>query len=122
MTAQGLIGPNGGALASAEVPEHPGTGSALLGFVTWVAAGCHRADRGSRRAGHRRTDGTAHDRLHGAVRGRSGAGPAGGSGVRRIDLTGSPALPRRHGVPPVGGNWATRSRSAALSKIVARNR
>jgi DHA1 family bicyclomycin/chloramphenicol resistance-like MFS transporter len=26
MTAQGLIGPNGGALASAEVPEHPGTG------------------------------------------------------------------------------------------------
>ena len=35
----GLIGPNGGALASAEVPEHPGTGSALLGFVQWVAAG-----------------------------------------------------------------------------------
>jgi DHA1 family bicyclomycin/chloramphenicol resistance-like MFS transporter len=39
MTAQGLIGPNGGALAAAEVPEHPGTGSALLGFVQWVAAG-----------------------------------------------------------------------------------
>ncbi|WP_229074451.1 multidrug effflux MFS transporter [Actinoplanes sp. DH11] len=39
MTAQGLIGPNGGALASAEVPEHPGTGSAVLGFVTWIAAG-----------------------------------------------------------------------------------
>jgi DHA1 family bicyclomycin/chloramphenicol resistance-like MFS transporter len=39
MTAQGLIGPNGGALASAEVPDHPGTGSALLGFVQWVAAG-----------------------------------------------------------------------------------
>ncbi len=39
MTAQGLIGPNGGALAAAEVPEHPGTGSALLGFVTWVSAG-----------------------------------------------------------------------------------
>jgi DHA1 family bicyclomycin/chloramphenicol resistance-like MFS transporter len=39
MTAQGLIGPNGGALASAEVPGHPGTGSAVLGFVTWVAAG-----------------------------------------------------------------------------------
>jgi DHA1 family bicyclomycin/chloramphenicol resistance-like MFS transporter len=39
MTAQGLIGPNGGALASAAVPEHPGTGSALLGFVQWVAAG-----------------------------------------------------------------------------------
>lgn len=39
MTAQGLIGPNGGALASAEVPAHPGTGSAVLGFVQWVAAG-----------------------------------------------------------------------------------
>jgi DHA1 family bicyclomycin/chloramphenicol resistance-like MFS transporter len=39
MTAQGLIGPNGGALASAQVPDHPGTGSALLGFVQWVAAG-----------------------------------------------------------------------------------
>ena len=39
MTAQGLIVPNGGALASAEVPEHPGTGSAVLGFVQWVAAG-----------------------------------------------------------------------------------
>ena len=39
MSAQGLIGPNGGALASAEVPEHPGTGSAVLGFVQWVAAG-----------------------------------------------------------------------------------
>jgi DHA1 family bicyclomycin/chloramphenicol resistance-like MFS transporter len=39
MTAQGLIVPNGGALASAEVPEHPGTGSAVLGFVQWVTAG-----------------------------------------------------------------------------------
>jgi DHA1 family bicyclomycin/chloramphenicol resistance-like MFS transporter len=39
MTAQGLIVPNGGALASAEVPEHPGTGSAMLGFVQWLAAG-----------------------------------------------------------------------------------
>jgi len=39
MTAQGLIGPNGGALASAEIPEHPGTGSAVLGFVQWTAAG-----------------------------------------------------------------------------------
>ncbi|MCO1580573.1 multidrug effflux MFS transporter [Crossiella sp. SN42] len=39
MTAQGLIGPNGGALAAAEVPEHPGTGSAILGFVQWIAAG-----------------------------------------------------------------------------------
>jgi DHA1 family bicyclomycin/chloramphenicol resistance-like MFS transporter len=39
MTAQGLIGPNGGALGSAEVPGHPGTGSAMLGFVQWLAAG-----------------------------------------------------------------------------------
>ncbi|MEV6490101.1 multidrug effflux MFS transporter [Actinoplanes sp. NPDC051633] len=39
MFALGLILGNGGALASAEVPEHPGTGSALLGFVQWVAAG-----------------------------------------------------------------------------------
>jgi DHA1 family bicyclomycin/chloramphenicol resistance-like MFS transporter len=39
MTTQGLIGPNGGALASAEVPAHPGTGSAVLGFTMWVAAG-----------------------------------------------------------------------------------
>ena len=38
-TAEGLIGPNGGGLASAAVPEHPGTGSAVLGFVQWVAAG-----------------------------------------------------------------------------------
>jgi threonine dehydrogenase-like Zn-dependent dehydrogenase len=39
MTAQGLVGPNAGALASAAVPEHPGTGSALLGFLQWVLAG-----------------------------------------------------------------------------------
>lgn len=39
MCAQGLIGPNAGALAAAEVPAHPGTGSALLGFGMWVAAG-----------------------------------------------------------------------------------
>ncbi|TDW69360.1 multidrug effflux MFS transporter [Kribbella pratensis] len=39
MTAQGLIIPNAGALASAEVPDHPGTGSALLGCVQWIAAG-----------------------------------------------------------------------------------
>ncbi|WP_432511542.1 multidrug effflux MFS transporter [Kineococcus sp. SYSU DK001] len=39
MTTAGLIGPNGGALASAEVPEHPGTGSAVLGFVQWSFAG-----------------------------------------------------------------------------------
>jgi DHA1 family bicyclomycin/chloramphenicol resistance-like MFS transporter len=39
MTAQGLMIANGGALASAEVPEHPGTGSAILGFVQWVTAG-----------------------------------------------------------------------------------
>jgi DHA1 family bicyclomycin/chloramphenicol resistance-like MFS transporter len=39
MSAQGLIGPNAGALASAEVPTEPGTGSALLGFLQWCAAG-----------------------------------------------------------------------------------
>lgn len=39
MSAQGLVGPNAGALASAEVPHHPGTGSALLGFVQWTLAG-----------------------------------------------------------------------------------
>ncbi|MFB6720838.1 multidrug effflux MFS transporter [Kribbella sp. NPDC056345] len=39
MTAQGLMIPNGGALASAAVPEHPGTGSAVHGFVHWVTAG-----------------------------------------------------------------------------------
>lgn len=39
MTAQGLVGPNAGALASAEVPDHPGTGSAVLGFLQWCAAG-----------------------------------------------------------------------------------
>lgn len=39
MSAQGLIGPNAGALASDAVPEHPGTGSALLGFLQWCMAG-----------------------------------------------------------------------------------
>jgi DHA1 family bicyclomycin/chloramphenicol resistance-like MFS transporter len=39
MTAQGLVGPNAGALASGEVPEHPGTGSAVLGFLQWCTAG-----------------------------------------------------------------------------------
>jgi MFS transporter, DHA1 family, multidrug resistance protein len=39
MSAQGLIIPNSGALASTEVPDHPGTGSALLGFTQWVTAG-----------------------------------------------------------------------------------
>jgi DHA1 family bicyclomycin/chloramphenicol resistance-like MFS transporter len=39
MTAQGLVGPNAGALASAAVPDHPGTGSALLGFLQWCTAG-----------------------------------------------------------------------------------
>jgi len=39
MSAQGLIGPNAGALASAAVPSHPGTGSALLGFFQWCTAG-----------------------------------------------------------------------------------
>jgi DHA1 family bicyclomycin/chloramphenicol resistance-like MFS transporter len=39
MSAQGLIGPNAGALASDTVPDHPGTGSALLGFLQWCMAG-----------------------------------------------------------------------------------
>jgi len=39
MTAQGLMIPNGGALSSAAVPDHPGTGSAVQGFVQWIAAG-----------------------------------------------------------------------------------
>lgn len=39
MTAQGLVGPNAGAMASGEVPEHPGTGSAILGFLQWCVAG-----------------------------------------------------------------------------------
>ncbi len=39
MTAQGLIGPNAGAMASKEVPDHPGTGSAVLGFLQWCTAG-----------------------------------------------------------------------------------
>ena len=39
MSAQGLVGPNAGALASDVVPEHPGTGSALLGCVQWCMAG-----------------------------------------------------------------------------------
>lgn len=39
MSAQGFVGPNAGALASNEVPEHPGTGSALLGGLQWALAG-----------------------------------------------------------------------------------
>ena len=39
MSAQGLIGPNAGAMASGEVPDHPGTGSAVLGFSQWCTAG-----------------------------------------------------------------------------------
>ncbi|TCC06025.1 multidrug effflux MFS transporter [Kribbella soli] len=39
MSAQGFVGPNAGALASAQIPEHPGTGSALLGFLQWCTAG-----------------------------------------------------------------------------------
>jgi DHA1 family bicyclomycin/chloramphenicol resistance-like MFS transporter len=39
MSAQGLVGPNAGALASDEVPDHPGTGSAVLGFLQWCMAG-----------------------------------------------------------------------------------
>ncbi|MGX1159477.1 MFS family permease [Pseudarthrobacter sp. SLBN-100] len=39
MVAQGLINTNGGALASSEVPGHPGTSSAVLGLVQWTTAG-----------------------------------------------------------------------------------
>lgn len=39
MSAQGLVGANSGGLASAAVPEHPGTGLALLGFLQWCMAG-----------------------------------------------------------------------------------
>lgn len=39
MTAQGLIIANAGALASHAVPDHPGTGSAVLGMFQWAAAG-----------------------------------------------------------------------------------
>ncbi|MBO1268995.1 multidrug effflux MFS transporter [Arthrobacter cavernae] len=39
MVAQGLLGGNGGALAAAAVPDHPGTGSAVLGMTQWVIAG-----------------------------------------------------------------------------------
>lgn len=39
MCAVGLVVPNAGALASAAVPDHPGAGSAVLGFTMWVAAG-----------------------------------------------------------------------------------
>ena len=39
MCAVGLVVPNAGALASAAVPDHPGSGSAVLGFTMWVAAG-----------------------------------------------------------------------------------
>ena len=33
------MGANAGALASNEVPQHPGTGSAVLGFMQWCMAG-----------------------------------------------------------------------------------
>ncbi len=39
MSAQGLVAANAGALASNEVPQHPGTGSAVLGFLQWCMAG-----------------------------------------------------------------------------------
>ncbi|MCU1473014.1 multidrug effflux MFS transporter [Amnibacterium sp.] len=39
MLSHGLSTANAGALASAQVPEHPGTGSAVLGMFQWLAAG-----------------------------------------------------------------------------------
>jgi MFS transporter, DHA1 family, multidrug resistance protein len=39
MAALGLIWGNAGALAAAAVPDHPGTGSAVLGMLQWGTAG-----------------------------------------------------------------------------------
>jgi MFS transporter, DHA1 family, multidrug resistance protein len=39
MIGNGLVITNGGALASAAVPQHPGTGSAVLGLIQWGLAG-----------------------------------------------------------------------------------
>ncbi len=39
MVALGLIWGNAGALAADAVPEHPGTGSAVLGMLQWATAG-----------------------------------------------------------------------------------
>ncbi|NAZ74334.1 Bcr/CflA family efflux MFS transporter, partial [Kineococcus sp. T13] len=39
MVAVGLVLGNAGALANAAVPQHPGTGSAVLGMVQWGTAG-----------------------------------------------------------------------------------
>ncbi|GAB7189889.1 multidrug effflux MFS transporter [Kineococcus sp. NUM-3379] len=39
MVALGLMWGNAGALASAAVPKHPGTGSAVLGMLQWGTAG-----------------------------------------------------------------------------------
>jgi DHA1 family bicyclomycin/chloramphenicol resistance-like MFS transporter len=39
MVSLGFIWGNAGALANAAVPEHPGTGSAVLGMVQWGTAG-----------------------------------------------------------------------------------
>ena len=39
MVAVGLVLGNAGALASAAVPQHPGTGSAVLGMLQWGTAG-----------------------------------------------------------------------------------
>jgi DHA1 family bicyclomycin/chloramphenicol resistance-like MFS transporter len=39
MLSHGLSTANAGALASAQVPDHPGTGSAVLGLFQWLAAG-----------------------------------------------------------------------------------
>ena len=62
MTAQGLIGPNGGALASAAVPDHPGTGSAVSRLRPVGRRRHHRAHRRPRRRTHRRTHGHPDDR------------------------------------------------------------
>ena len=74
MTAQGLIGPNGGALASAEVPEHPGTGSAAPRLRPVGRRRHHRPHRRPRWRAHRRPDGRPHGRHHRRLHDRT-AGP-----------------------------------------------
>src|SRR4051794_7043594 len=51
MVATGLIIANSGALAAAEVPDHPGTGSAVLGFAQHDRSGCVHRSTGRRTAG-----------------------------------------------------------------------
>jgi hypothetical protein len=71
MTGQGLIGGNSGALASAEVPDHPRHRLR----VAWVCAvggrRHHRPPRRPRRGTYRRPDGPPHDRRDSRLHGRT---------------------------------------------------